>query len=120
MSIAAELHDDIEILLITEIPIILDDIWMIEETLYLEFTNELYQKVILDDTLIVHIFEGMIIPVYIYLARNTLLNLPSPSRLIILKFSLQSYPLLYGKFNFSGDFVWFRKNEGRVSRCGVL
>ena len=58
LSIAAELHDDIEILLITEIPIILDDIWMIEETLYFEFTNELYQKVIFDDTLFVHRFEG--------------------------------------------------------------
>lgn len=67
-------------------------------------------------------FSATIMPVYISLARNTLPNLPSPSRFIILKFSLHSCPRFSGSFAFSGDFVWLRKNEGSAFslRCVVI
>lgn len=57
-------------------------------------------------------FKATIIPVKTSFAKKTLPNFPSPSRRIILKFSLPRRWL--PNFGFSGDLVWLRRKEGRV------
>jgi hypothetical protein len=58
LPVAAEFHDRVEILLVAEISIIFDDIWMIQKTLYLQFSDELNQQVVPYDSFLLHDLQG--------------------------------------------------------------
>ena len=87
--------------------------------MYFELSDELHEEVVLNDFAFVHHLQGydhacVELPKSsnIYLARLTLPNLPSPSRRMILKLSLQSpFPLV---LILSGDLVWFLRKEGSI------
>jgi hypothetical protein len=50
LSVASKFEDDIEVFLIAEVSIDLDDVGVVEEALNFEFTDELNQEVIPDDS----------------------------------------------------------------------
>jgi hypothetical protein len=54
LSVAAELHDDVEVLLIAEAAVDLDDVGVVEEALDLQFPQKLHEKVVPDDALLLN------------------------------------------------------------------
>lgn len=57
MTITAEFDNDVKVLLVTEVPVYFDDIGMVKETLNLELSNELNQKVVPHYTFLFNYFE---------------------------------------------------------------
>lgn len=102
--------------------IVFDDVGMIEKSLNFEFPGKLDEEILIDDLLSEDNLQcedeagGCVSELKSwYLAKNTLPNLPSPSRLMILKFSLLS-PFLVDP-GLTGDLVLlalFLMKDGKV------